>query len=201
MKSVAEGVHDGADGAGNALEWDNVTGWHRDVFGERPVAVHTDDRGVPAYVPIARSALATVAAHDVSLRGHRLADVQFYRDFIANLHDLAGEFVSDDDGRFYPALRPLVPIGDVQVRATNPGMLYSDEYLGRSTRRFGDIGNLQAGTGLEFLNCAHYSSQDPGSAGDRAGARTAHAIPISDYAADVSAVHLECGAGNITRSL
>src|SRR5439155_203349 len=73
---AADGVHDRPNGGGDGVQGKHVGDGHRDVLGERPVPVHADDAGVAADVPVAGAALEAVAAHDVSLGGDELSDLQ-----------------------------------------------------------------------------------------------------------------------------
>src|SRR5207302_761997 len=45
---------------------------------------------------------------------------------IARRHDLPGEFVTHHQRRLDAALRPRVPVGDVDVRAAHPGVPHRD---------------------------------------------------------------------------
>ena len=73
VDGVAHRVHDGADLGGDAVQLHHVRGRHRDVLGERAVAIHADDLGAPAEVGVAQPALQAVAADDVAFGRHQVA--------------------------------------------------------------------------------------------------------------------------------
>src|SRR6266566_622591 len=101
VERVPDGVHDRPHGGGDAVQGQHVGDGHRDVLGERPVPVHADDAGVAADVPVAGAALEAVAAHDVSLGGDELSDLQVrdLLDPVTHGGDLARELVPHDHGR------------------------------------------------------------------------------------------------------
>src|SRR5690349_1476001 len=70
-------------------------------------------------------------------------------------HDFAREFVTHHDRRLDPALRPGVPVGDVQVGPAHSGVAYRDEDLARPGRRLGDRRHRQAGGALLFDDRLH----------------------------------------------
>src|SRR5207253_7855496 len=121
VEGIPHSVHDGADRGRNAVQRQHVGGGHGDVLGERAVAIHADDAGVLADVAVPGTALEAVSAHDMALGGHQLAWPKL-GDAIARRHDLPGEFVTHHQRRLDAALRPRVPVGDVDVRAAHPGV-------------------------------------------------------------------------------
>src|SRR5690606_8754802 len=84
-----------------------------------------------AQVLLARATVATMAAHDVALGRYALADgVALHAG--ADLDDAADEFMADDQARPDHALRPVVPLVDMQVGAADRGLLQPDQDLVRT---------------------------------------------------------------------
>ena len=136
MHRVAHRVHDGADLGGDAIEAHDVRGRHRDELGEGPVPVHADDLGALAQVGRAQTALEAVAADDVALRCHQVADRKqpCRRRLAAELDDLAGELVADHDGGLEPVAGPAVPFPDVEVGTADAGVVDADQDVGGAAR-------------------------------------------------------------------
>ena len=101
---------------------------HRDVLGEASVAIHADDPRVRADVRIARAAEQTSTIDDVALGRDAIA-LAHVRDELADLYDVAGELVADDERRLHATARPLVPLVDVHVGAAHAGATYSNQHL------------------------------------------------------------------------
>src|SRR5262249_59816711 len=91
---------------------------HGDVFGECAGALHADALRVLAQVAAAGQAVAAVAADDVPLGADDLAGVEVL-DVGTDLDDAADELVADDQRHRDGALRPGVPLPDVQVGAAD----------------------------------------------------------------------------------
>ena len=158
---VAHRVHDGADLGGDAVELHDVGGRHRDVVGEGAVAVHADDLGALAEVGVAQAALEAVAADDVSFGGDQVADGEQSGAgrLPAQLDDLAGELVADDDRRLEPAAGPAVPLPDVEIGAADAGVVDADQHVGGSAGGHGPVPQHHSGAG----SCLHQSAHgDPG---------------------------------------
>src|SRR2546422_7643812 len=115
MERVAHGVHDGPDFRRDAVEAQHVGGGHHDVLGEGAVAVHSDDARIATDVAVAGAALQTVAAHEVALGGHQSTRLEV-GDTVAERDDLPRELLAYYHPGVHAALRPGVPIGDVDVR-------------------------------------------------------------------------------------
>ena len=90
-----------------------------DIFGEGAGAVDADAAGVRAQVPPAGHAVAAAAADDVALAARRSSPGVIVVDVLADLDDLADEFVADHHRHGNRLLRPLVPFVDVQVGAAD----------------------------------------------------------------------------------
>ena len=157
MERVAHGVHDGPDFRRDAVEAQHVGGGHHDVLGEGAVAVHSDDARIAADVAVAGAALQTVAAHDVALGGHQSTGLEF-GDTVADGDDLPGELVAYDHRGVHAALRPGVPIGDVEVGAAHACMAHRDEHFPGAGRRLGDRLHDEPWGALRFHDRLHQDS-------------------------------------------
>ena len=107
------------------------------------------------------AALQAVAADDVAFGGDQIAGGQQpgRRRLPAQLDDLAGELVTDDDRRLEAAAGPAVPLPDVEVGAADAGMVDADEHVARSAGGDGQLPQDHAGAGAFLDESAH---DDPG---------------------------------------
>ena len=124
------------------------------VLGERAVGVDADDLHVLADVRLADAALQTLAAGHVHLGGNEVAFLHA-GDFIADSFHDAAEFVARNQRRMNAALRPLVPLVDVQVGAADGGHLDLDQHVGRAEFWFGNFADFGARRRLGLHNCNH----------------------------------------------
>ncbi len=92
----------------------------RDVFGERARPVDANAHRVGAHVAAPRKAIAAAAAHDVAFAADDIAGEEIGH-IGANRLDASDEFVADRHRYVDRLLRPLVPLINVHVRATDPG--------------------------------------------------------------------------------
>ena len=119
MNGVAERVED----RGN-IEIDafvvapDVGHRQRDVFGEGAGTVHANAQRVRAEMAASGQAIAASAADDVALPANDIAREEIV-DVRANLYDAAGEFVAYGHRYGDGALRPIVPLVNVDVRPAN----------------------------------------------------------------------------------
>ncbi len=120
---VSDRIHDGADLSGDAIEVHHVGGGHRDILGERSVAVDADDRRPDAEMAVAGSARHAVAANDVAFGRDEVAHRKeaLRPGFRSHVCDLAREFVTDDHRGTEPACCPRIPFPDVQIGAAQTG--------------------------------------------------------------------------------
>src|SRR5262249_39621308 len=121
---------------------------------EGAVPVDADDARVATDVAIAGAALEAMPAHDVPLSGDLLANAQ-PRDAVAQSLDLSGELVTDDEWRLEAALSPMIPIGDMQIRAAHAGVPHGDQPFPRSRNRLRDGLHGQAGRAFFFDDRLH----------------------------------------------
>ena len=125
-----------------------------DVFGEGAVGVHADDLDVLADVRFADAALQALAAGHVHLGGDEIAFLHA-GDLVADGLHRAAELVSGNERRMNAALRPLVPVVNVQVGAADGGDLDLDQDVGAAELRFGNFADLGARRGLRLYNGKH----------------------------------------------
>ena len=128
------------------IEPPDVVFRHRDVLGERSVAIDADDLDALADVRLAGAAEQAGEIGDVSLGRDAVAGA--YRAHgVADGHDRPHELVPDDDRRLDARLRPLVPRIDVEIGAADAGLLDADQYVGRADRRHRHVGKEKPGPG------------------------------------------------------
>ena len=125
-----------------------------DVFGERAVGVHPDDLHVLADVRLADAALQALAAGHVHLGGDEVAFLHA-GDFVAHGFHRAAELVAGNQRRMNAALRPLVPLVNVQIGAADGGHLDLDQNIGGSKFRYGNFANFGARRGLRLNDGKH----------------------------------------------
>ena len=152
MNRVAQGIHDGADLGGDAVELDNVGGGHDDEIGERAIPIDPDDLGPPAEMTVTEAALQAMSADDVTLGGDEIAHREqvVLRGLLAQLGDAAGKLVPNHDRRFEPVAGPAVPFPDVKVGSTDTSVMNLDQRFRRSTGGNRHIAEDNAGTGGLF---------------------------------------------------
>src|SRR6185436_8656602 len=84
-------------------------------------------------------------AHDMALAGGLLADLH-RGDVGADLNDLAEELMTDHQGRLDHRGRPVVPLLEVQVRATQSCPLDPDQHVVGADCRPGPLHELESGS-------------------------------------------------------
>jgi hypothetical protein len=132
---VAQRVEDRGDLVGDRRrQLEHVRGRQRHVLGEAPGAVDADADRVAAQVAASGAAVAAVAAGDVALAGDAVAGRE-PRHLAAHLDDLAAVLVADLHRHRDGALRPGVPVVDVDVGAADRGLPHADEDVVRADAR------------------------------------------------------------------
>ncbi len=155
MHRVAERVEDGGDVVVDVVgDLVHVERRHRDVLGEAAVALHPDADRVAAQVPSSGTAVAARAAGDVPLGGDAAADLDVAY-LVADGRDGAHVLVADREGGGDRGGRPLVPVVDVEVRATDRHSLHGDEHLVGPDLGLGHVGQHQAGPGRWLHERSH----------------------------------------------
>jgi hypothetical protein len=103
------------------------------------VAIDADDLDVFANMGLPGAAEQT----------RQVGDVSFHRDALADAHgaylgadrrDRSHDFMSDDEGRLDPALRPRVPRVDVMIGSAEPRLFDSDQDVAGA-----DVGDRHVG--------------------------------------------------------
>jgi hypothetical protein len=82
----------------------------------------------------------------VSLRGHAISFL-YIGDETTDLHDVASEFVPDDERRLAAPLGPRVPVVDVNIGATHPRAPHTNENFILADSRLGNILELETRRG------------------------------------------------------
>ena len=119
-----------------------------------PVAVDADALGVRAEVAAPGHAVAAAPADEVALAADEVAGVKVV-DVAADLDDLADELVSDDQRHRHGALRPGVPVVDVQIGAADAGAQHADQHIVDAEGRLGNVFEPQAGRRLALDQSLH----------------------------------------------
>ncbi len=101
---------------------------HGDVVGERAGPIHAHALGVRAEMAAASETIAAAAAHHVSFAADDVAGVKVV-DVRSGGDDFADEFVADHQRNRDRALRPGVPVVDVQVSSTNTYTSYANQHV------------------------------------------------------------------------
>ena len=125
-----------------------------DVLGEGAVGVDADDLHVLADVRLAGAALQALAAGDVHLGGDEVAFLHA-GDIFADGLDGAAELVAGNERGMNAALRPLVPLIDVQVGAANGRDFDLDQDFVRTECGIGNFADLCARSGLRLYDSKH----------------------------------------------
>src|SRR5437763_1843332 len=99
MKRIAHWVVNAANVERDVVvQMPDVRRRHGDVLGEAAIAVDADDLRVWTDVCVPGAAEQAAAVDDVAFRGHAIA-LAYIRHECADLNDLAGELMSDDERR------------------------------------------------------------------------------------------------------
>ncbi len=99
-----------------------------DVFRECAVAIDTEYLYVAANVGLTGTALVAQSTGDVGFGGDEVAGDEGC-DFAADGDDFASEFMTKDTRNGHAALRPRIPLVDVQVCTTDGGCFHLYEYI------------------------------------------------------------------------
>ena len=155
VDGVAERIEDGGDVQIDVfLVTPQVGHRHRDVIGERARPVHADALDVRAQMPPSGQAVAAAAADHVTFAAHEIARVKIV-DVGADFHDLADELMADRHRHGNGALRPFVPVVDVNIGAADAGAPYPDQNVVDADGGFGNLFEPQARLALALYECFH----------------------------------------------
>src|SRR5690606_28703051 len=126
------------------------------VLGETAGAVHADADGIWAKMALAGSAVAAVAAGDVTFTRDAVAGL-VTRHFAADRFHNANELVAYGHRHGNGALRPLVPVVDVNVRTADRGLAHANQQVVRTVLGPFDVLHPDAFFCLRFDECFHVS--------------------------------------------
>ena len=142
---VAQGIEDGGDVVADVVgQGKGVDRRDRQVLGEAARPVDPDAHGVAAQMPAPGPAVAAMAAGHVALAGDPLADLEA-GDFHAEIGDGADELVAHGHGHRNGALRPVVPVVDVNIGAADRGLSDLDQHVVMADRGLGHLLHPDAG--------------------------------------------------------
>ena len=155
MRRIAEGIEAGGnlrrDLIGNQPQ---VRCRNGDVLGECAVAVDSDSFRMGTQMTASRTAVAARAAGDVAFRRDAVGDgIVVHAE--TDLDDFSDELVTDDQRRVDRALRPFVPVVNVQIRPADGSLLHLDEHLVGRDRRHGNVLHPDPGLRGAFDQCFH----------------------------------------------
>src|SRR3569832_1905635 len=150
VHGVAEGIEYRGDVGGDVVEHGpEIRGRHLEVFGDGAVAPATDADRTVTEMAFARAAIAADAAGDMAFARDAIA--HFVTDDAGtDLDDEAHEFVADDARHMDVALRPVIPVHDVEVSAADAGLADADLYLVGADGRAGRVFHPEARLGAAF---------------------------------------------------
>ena len=155
MHGVAQRVEDGQGVERDPLgRRPHVDRRERQVLGEGAGGGHADAQAVGAEVTATGAAVAAVAADDVPLAGRQLPDLETAH-AVAQRDDPAHELVAGDQRHGQRALRPLVPLVDVHVRAADGGLEDADHHFAGAGAGDGDALERQAGAAVVLHEREH----------------------------------------------
>ena len=155
MDGIAERIEDRGDVQIDVfLVTPKVGHRHRDVIGERARPIHADALDVRAQMPPPGQAVAAAAADHVAFAAHQIARAEI-ADVGAHCHDLAHKFMADRHRHGDGALRPLVPVVDMNIGAADARALYTDQNIVDADFRFANLFEPQARLPLALYECLH----------------------------------------------
>ena len=138
VHGVAQRVEDGQGVERDPLvRRPHVDRREREVLGEGAGSGRADAHAVRTEVTATGAAVAAVAADDVPLAGRQLPELETAHPF-AERDDPAHELVAGDQRHGQRALRPLVPLVDVHVRAADGGLEHADHHFAGAGAGDGD---------------------------------------------------------------
>ena len=160
---VAQRIEDGRvllrDGS---IELPDVRFRNHDVVGKGAVGVHADDLHVLADVRFADAALQALAARYVHFGGDEVAFLDAGH-FVAYRFDRPAKLMAGNQRRMNTALRPLVPLINVQVGAADGRHFHLDQHIGGPKLRLGYFADLRARGGPRLYNGKHGIRHEDGS--------------------------------------
>ena len=158
VNGVAVGVKDAQQISGQIDAGpENVGRGDYNILGKRAVTINAHPLGVGAQMETPSEAVTAAAAHNVALARDNIAHLQT-RDVGAELNDFAGVLVTRGHRGLDRFLRPVVPVVDVHIGATDGGFMDLDQYFITGHRRNRDIFQPQTFLRMFFHQCFHDKS-------------------------------------------
>lgn len=155
VDGVAERVEDRGDVEINVrLVLPDVCVRHGDELGESAVGVHADAARFYAQSTLARHTVSAASADEMAFNADDVADCEI-DDVRADINEFADEFVADGRRNFDRALRPCVPIVNMQVGSADAAAFDTDHYIINAHFGHGNIFYPKTGFGLAFNYCFH----------------------------------------------
>src|SRR5580698_5472111 len=105
-------------------------------------------------MPASRQTIAAAAAHHVPLAAHDVAGMKIVH-IRPGLLDFADEFVADRHGDGYGALRPFIPVVNMQIGAADAGPADADQHVVDADGGFGNVFEPKSRLTLTFDQCFH----------------------------------------------
>src|SRR5258708_22348332 len=112
--------------------------WQDNVFGERACAVHSHALRVCAQVTPACETVAAPPAYDVPLPADKIAGVKI-RHVGSHFDNLPAEFMPDDKWHVNFGPRPIVPLVNMQLAASQPRAKHANLHIIDTGFRLGNI--------------------------------------------------------------
>src|SRR5580698_7335300 len=103
-------------------------------------------------MPASRQTIAAASAHHMPLAAHQIARAKI-ADVRSNLHDFADEFMPDRHRHRNGALRPFIPVVNVNVGAADSRAAYANQNIIDPDGWFGNIFEPQSGLTFAFDKC------------------------------------------------
>jgi hypothetical protein len=130
VHGIAEGVEQGADFEIQILrQRHDIEGRQREIFRKGTLAIDPDALGMGIEVKLAGPRRRGIEIDDMAFARDALPHGQRPGHALADLHDLAGEFMAGDHGGLDGFLGPFVPVVDVQVGAADGGAPHADQHV------------------------------------------------------------------------
>ena len=131
-----------------------IAGGHHDILGERTIAIDTDADGIGTGMRVSGTAIPTVAANDMTFGRH---PVSFHvaGDAIAQLYDASDKFMTDYQAGLNGALRPVIPLVDMDIGAADCSFFDLDQYFIGAGYRYWNLFHPNTGAGFALHQRAH----------------------------------------------
>src|SRR6476646_2630714 len=144
MRRIPKGVEDSRDVTAHGRRMaPDIAHRQRDVLGESARTVHAHPLSVRAQMPPSSETVSAASADDVAFAAHQFAGTEI-ADVRPDFDNLSHELVADNHGYRNRALRPLVPLVDMEVGSTDSTEFDADQHVADSDRWFRNVFEPQA---------------------------------------------------------